>query len=126
MMYSAVALYGNGAIMQYIRGRQQMERKSTFMEVTLEKKSMMGISVWTAWYIRTEHPIQGFWNTRMCIVRQEWCLSVRKQGSCVWNGNIQQNSSFLVRQYRLLQNELFFLQQLSVTVYFVYQIDIIL
>ena len=45
MMYSAVALYGNGAIMQYIRGRQQMERKSTFMEVTLEKKSMMGISV---------------------------------------------------------------------------------
>ena len=71
MMYSAVALYGNGAIMQYIRGRQQMERKSTFMEVTLEKKSMMGISVWTDWYIRTEHPIQGFWNTRMCTVRQE-------------------------------------------------------
>ena len=84
MMSSAAALCGNGATMPFIRDRLLMEKKSTFMEVTLEKKSMMGISVWTAWYIRTEHPIQGFWNTRMCIARQEWCLSVRKQGSCVW------------------------------------------
>ena len=84
MMFSAAVLCGNGAIMLSIRDRMPKEKKNTSMAGILGKKSMMGIFAWMGWYIQTGHPIPGFWNTRMYIVRQEPYLSVRIQGNCVW------------------------------------------
>ena len=41
------------------------------MAAIMERASMMGISVWMDWFIRTVLPIPDFWNIKMCIVRQE-------------------------------------------------------
>ena len=51
----------------------------------MEKKSMMGISVWTDWYIRTEHPDTGLLGIPECVPSGKSDVFLpENRGSCVW------------------------------------------
>ncbi len=54
MTMSAVALFGSGVTMPSIREGPWMENPCTFMEEITVSILMTAISVWTAWYTRTE------------------------------------------------------------------------